>query len=65
MELYFEGIGLMNDYLKELKKNKILLKIELSKLPFEEKIKRVVEMQKMQKEWMKEKNKPFYVWELT
>ena len=38
------------------------LRSDLIKLPFEEKIRRVIEMQKMERELKKDKNKHIYVW---
>ncbi len=37
---------------------------DLINLPFEEKIKRVIEMQKIERDLKKDKNKKIYVWNL-
>jgi hypothetical protein len=52
------------EYIERIKKTKQEIKKELIALPFEEKIRRVIEMQKFSKEIKKDKNKEIYVWEL-
>ena len=56
----------------ELKKNNLdeflntkdKIRQDLRALPFEEKIKRVIEMQKIERDLKKDKNKKVYVWNL-
>lgn len=50
--------------LKRALSSKEKLRDELIRLPFEEKIRRVIEMQKIERELKKDKNKHIYVWTL-
>jgi len=52
------------DALKRSLKAKEEIRAELIKLPFEEKIRRVIEMQKMERDLKKDRNKHIYVWTL-
>lgn len=53
------------EYIEKIKNTKLQMKKELIELSFEEKIKRVVEMQKFSKEFKKDKSKEIYVWDLV
>ncbi len=52
------------EYIEQIKKTKLEIKKELIALPFEEKIRRVVEMQKLSKALKKDPNKEVYVWDI-
>lgn len=52
------------EYIDKIKKTKQIMKQELIALSFEEKIKRVVEMQKFSRDFKKDKEKIVYVWDL-
>lgn len=52
------------EYIEKIKKTKQAMKQELIALSFEEKIKRVVEMQKFSRDFKKDKDKIVYVWDL-
>jgi hypothetical protein len=52
------------EYIQKIKETKQAIKDELINLSFEEKIKRVIEMQKVSKELKKDKSKEIFVWEL-
>ena len=50
--------------LDEFLSTKEKIRQDLRALPFEEKIKRVIEMQKIERDLKKDKNKKVYVWNL-
>ncbi len=52
------------DYIARIKKTKQEIKKELIALPFEEKIRRMIEMQKISKELKKDRNIEVFVWEI-
>lgn len=52
------------DYIAKIKKTKQEIKKELIALPFEEKIRRLIEMQKISKELKKDRNIEVFVWEI-
>jgi hypothetical protein len=52
------------EYIEKIKKTKQEIKQELINLPYEEKIRRVVEMQKFSRDFKKDKNTIVYVWDL-
>jgi len=52
------------EYIEKIKKTKQEIKQELINLPYEEKIRRVVEMQKFSRDFKKDKNITVYVWDL-
>ncbi len=52
------------EYIETIKKAKQAMKKELIALSFEEKIQRVVEMQKFSRDFKKDKDKVIYVWDL-
>jgi len=52
------------EYIEKIKKTKLEIKQELINLPYEEKIRRVVEMQKFSRDFKKDKSTIVYVWEL-
>ncbi len=52
------------EYIEKIKKTKKEIKQELINLPYEEKIRRVVEMQKFSRDFKKDKNTIVYVWDL-
>lgn len=52
------------EYIERIKKTKQAMKRELIALSFEEKIQRVVEMQKFSRDFKKDKDKVVYVWDL-
>ena len=52
------------EYEKKIKEAKLSMRRELVKLPFEEKIRRIVEMQKFSREFKKDKSKEVFVWGL-
>jgi hypothetical protein len=52
------------EYIETIKKAKQAMKKELITLSFEEKIQRVVEMQKFSRDFKKDKDKVIYVWDL-
>jgi len=52
------------EYIEKIKKTKKEIKQELINLPYEEKIRRVVEMQKFSRDFKKDKNTTVYVWDL-
>jgi hypothetical protein len=52
------------DYIEKIKKTKLKIKQELINLSYEEKIRRVVEMQKFSSEFKKDKDKYVYIWDL-
>ena len=52
------------EYIESIKKAKQAMKKELIALSFEEKIQRVVEMQKFSRDFKKDKDKVIYVWDL-
>ena len=52
------------EYIEIIKKSKQAMKKELIALSFEEKIQRVVEMQKFSRDFKKDKDKVIYVWDL-
>ena len=51
------------EYIEKIKQTKQEMKQELIQLSYEEKIRRVVEMQKFSKEFKKDKDKIVYVWD--
>ena len=53
-----------DEYIEKIKKTKQEIKKALINLSFEEKIKRVVEMQKMSRDFKKDKQTTVYVWDL-
>ena len=53
------------EYIEKIKRTKLQMKKDLIELSFEEKIRRVVEMQKFSKEFKKDKSKEIYVWDLV
>ena len=52
------------DYIAKIQKTKQEIKKELTALPFEEKIRRLIEMQKISKELKKDRNIEVFVWEI-
>ena len=52
------------EHIETIKKAKQAMKKELIALSFEEKIQRVVEMQKFSRDFKKDKDKVIYVWDL-
>lgn len=52
------------DYIAKIKKTKQEIKKELIALPFEEKIRRLIEMQKISKELKRDRNIEVFVWEI-
>lgn len=52
------------EYIEKIKKTKLEIKQELINLPYEEKIRRVVEMQKFSRDFKKDKSTIVYVWDL-
>jgi hypothetical protein len=52
------------EYIEKIKKTKKEIKQELINLSYEEKIRRVVEMQKFSRDFKKDKNTIVYVWDL-
>jgi hypothetical protein len=52
------------DYIDFLKESKKKMRKEFIAMSFEEKIKRVVEMQRFSRDFKKNKDKTVYVWEL-
>jgi len=52
------------EYIEKIKKTKQEIKQELINLPYEEKIRRVVEMQKFSRDFKKDKSTTVYVWDL-
>jgi hypothetical protein len=52
------------EYIEKIKKTKKEIKQELINLPYEEKIRRVVEMQKFSRDFKKDKSTIVYVWDL-
>jgi len=52
------------EHLQRVLDEKKAMKKELIKLPFEEKIRRVIEMQKVTREFSRDKSKKIYVWNL-
>jgi hypothetical protein len=52
------------EYIEKIKKTKLEIKQELINLPYEEKIRRVVEMQKFSRDFKKDKSTTVYVWDL-
>ena len=52
------------EYIEKIKKTKQEIRQELINLPYEEKIRRVVEMQKFSRDFKKDKNTTVYVWDL-
>jgi|LauGreDrversion4_1035100.scaffolds.fasta_scaffold67063_3 hypothetical protein len=52
------------EYIEKIKKTKKEIKQELINLPYEEKIRRVVEMQKFSRDFKKDKSTTVYVWDL-
>ncbi|HMZ58694.1 MAG TPA: hypothetical protein PL048_07955, partial [Leptospiraceae bacterium] len=61
-----KNFGFMNeiDYIAKIQKTKQEIKKELTALPFEEKIRRLIEMQKISKELKKDRNIEVFVWEI-
>ena len=53
-----------NEYIDKIKRAKKEIKQELINLPYEEKIRRVVEMQKFSRDFKKDKSTIVYVWDL-
>ncbi|MDX1959231.1 MAG: hypothetical protein SFU98_11700 [Leptospiraceae bacterium] len=52
------------EYIEKIKATKQDIKQELIQLSYEEKIRRVVEMQKFSRDFKKDKDKIVYVWDL-
>lgn len=53
------------EYIEKIKRTKQMMKQDLIALSFEEKIRRVVEMQKFSRDFKKDKDKIIYVWDIT
>jgi hypothetical protein len=51
------------EYIEKIKQTKQEMKQELIQLSYEEKIRRVVEMQKFSRDFKKDKDKIVYVWD--
>lgn len=52
------------EYLKEISRSKINMRKDLVALPYAEKIRRVVEMQRLVRTFHRDKSKKFYVWDI-
>ena len=52
------------EHLQDFLKTKEKIRQDLIKLPFEEKIRRVIEMQKIERDLKKDKTKKVYVWNM-
>ncbi len=66
----FEGDLRVNDnpeiteYIKKIEESKLALRRELARLPYEEKIRRIIEMQRFAREFRKDRSEEIFAWDM-
>ncbi|MCC6445519.1 MAG: hypothetical protein IT210_18940 [Armatimonadetes bacterium] len=53
-----------DDYIRKIEEAKLALRRELARLPYEEKIRRIIEMQRFARDFKKDPSREVIVWDM-